>query len=90
MRSKRIVTGLNNNQKIRFVVNGFAMFCQVKDIQNISTTAHRAAVWSALEHLGTTNWLADRTFRDKITGYGTTVNGIDVQVDLCDENTLIV
>ena len=87
MRTKRLITGLDNSQKIRFIVNGFAMFCRVKDIENIATVSHRVAVWIACERIGTENWLAQRVGKPSISGYGSTIEGVDVQVDLCDETT---
>jgi hypothetical protein len=90
MRTKRLIYGLDNNQKIRFIVNGFSMFCRVKDIENIASTEYRTAVWIAAERIGNENWLAQRYGKPGITGYGSNIDGVDVQVDLCDENTLVV
>lgn len=89
MRTKRLITGLDNNQKIRFIVDGFSMFCRVKDIENIANTKHRIAVWIAAERIGTEVWLSQKIGKPGITGYGSNMNGVDVQVDLCDNNTLL-
>ena len=81
MRTKQLIHGLNNTQKIRFIVDGVGMHCKVQDIENIATTKHRVAVWLALEHLSVENYtLKDRAMR--VTGYGTTYDGVQVQVDL--------
>jgi len=89
MRTKRLVQGLDNSQKIRFIVNGFSMFCRVKDIENIATTEHRVAVWLAAERIGLENFVALRSGRPQITGYTGRYGEVDVQVDLCDNNTLL-
>ena len=87
MRKQQIVSGLNNSQKIRFIVNGFGMYCKVSDIENFATSSHRVAVISALQHLQCDRDLYKSTGRKDIpTGFGTrsTFQGvdIDVQVDL--------
>ena len=81
MRTKQVVAGLKNTQKIRVMVDGFGMYMQVKDVENICTTNQRTAVLTALQY----------TSAQKITGFGkrfTVYNGkmesvsVDVQVDL--------
>jgi hypothetical protein len=81
MRTKQVVTGLKNTQKIRVMVDGFGMYMQVKDVENICTTNQRTAVLTALQYMSA----------QKITGFGkrfTVYNGkmesvsVDVQVDL--------
>jgi hypothetical protein len=89
MRTKQLVAGLNNSQKIRFIVNGFSMFCRVKDIQNIASRDHRVAVWLAAERIGMENWRAQRSGKPTIRGFASTIEGVEVQVDLCDDNTLV-
>jgi len=87
MRKQQIVSGMNNSQKIRFIVNGFGMYCKVSDIENFATSSHRVAVISALQHLQCDRDLYKSTGRKDIpTGFGTRSNfqgvDIDVQVDL--------
>lgn len=82
MRTKRIVFGLDNNQKIRFMVNGFGMFCKVQDVENICTREHRVPVWIALERLGNENFVNKKLHQPLITGYASTIDGVNVQVDL--------
>lgn len=81
MRTKRIVSGLDNNQKIRFIVNGFGMFCKVKDIVNICTAEHRVPVWIALERLGNINFVNKSLNLPLISGYTSNIEGVNVQVD---------
>jgi len=80
MRTKQVVAGLKNTQKIRVMVDGFGMYMQVKDVENICTTSQRSAVYTALQLISA----------QKITGFGkrfTVYNGkmesvsVDVQVD---------
>ena len=51
MRTQQIIPGMNNSQKIRFIIDGFGMYCKVADIENFATSSHRVAVISALQHL---------------------------------------
>ena len=85
MRTKQVVAGLKNTQKIRVMVDGFGMYMKVKDVENICTTNQRTAVLVALQYISEDNK------NSKITGYGknfTVYNGkmesvtVDVQVDL--------
>lgn len=89
MRTKRLVEGLDNSQKIRFIVNGFMMHCRIKDILNISERHQRMAVWNALNRIGLENIVAKQQNKPGITGFGSNSDGIDVQVDLCDAQTII-
>ena len=87
MRTQQIVTGMNNSQKIRFIIDGFGMYCKVSDIENFATSSHRVAVISALQHLQCDRDLYKSTGRKDIpTGYGTRSNfqGVDhdVQVNI--------
>ena len=89
MRTKVMYPGLTNSQKIRVMVDGFGMYMRVKDIQNICTMTHRAAIDSAVLELA-----SSLVRGDKITGFasGITVydsklvpTRVDVQVDLVTE-----
>jgi hypothetical protein len=87
MRKQQIVSGMNNSQKIRFMVNGFGMYCRVSDIENFATSSHRVAVISALQHLQCNRDLSTSLGKKEMpTGFGTrsVFQGvdIDVQVDL--------
>lgn len=90
MRTPRVVFGLDNNQKIRFIIDGFAMFCRVRDVENICSTTHRMAVTTALQSLGSGNHYLKRKGLTPNMGFGVSnMHGHSVQVDLCDENTKI-
>jgi len=85
MRKQQIVSGMNNSQKIRFIVNGFGMYCKVSDIENFATSSYRVAVISALQHLQCDRDLHKSTGRkDMPTGFGTrsTFQGVDIDVQV--------
>lgn len=87
MRKQQIVSGMNNSQKIRFMIDGFGMYCKVSDIENFATSSHRVAVISALQHLQCDRELIKSSGRKDIpTGFGicSTFQGVkhDVQVNL--------
>jgi hypothetical protein len=89
MRTKQVIAGLNNNQKIRIMVDGFGMYMQVKNLDSICTSTHRWAVDSALVRL------VSAMKKDSLTtGFGSRINvynskmesvSVDVQVDLVKE-----
>ena len=62
MRKQRTFIGINDSQKIRFILgqgpDAFMMFCQVRDIENIASRPHRVAVYSTLEKLSLDRALA--------------------------------
>lgn len=80
MRTERLISGLNNSQKIRVIVSGVAFITTVAETENILTTKHRTAVQKALMNLS----------ESKVVGFGFNCqhfeNGkqeyIPVQVDL--------
>lgn len=86
MRVQRLVSGLNNSQKIRFMIDGFGMYCKVVDIENFATSSHRVAVFMALQNLQASRELAFSKCQPQPTGFGFngTFQGVkhDVQVDL--------
>jgi hypothetical protein len=87
MRTQQIISGMNNSQKIRFMIDGFGMYCRVSDIENFATSSHRVAVISALQHLQCDRELTKSSGRKDIpTGFGicSTFQGVthDVQVNL--------
>ena len=89
MRTKRLITGLDNSQKIRVIINGVGFYTTVRDAFNMCFHSQRIAVTSALTSLGFDQALPqDR----RPTGFGTRMSvyghdnkmvEIDVQVDLC-------
>lgn len=87
MRKQQIIPGMNNSQKIRFMIDGFGMYCKVADIENFATSSHRVAVLSALQHLQCDRDLCKSLGRKDIpTGFATRSSfqavTHDVQVNL--------
>lgn len=60
MRTKSVVKGLSNNQKIRVILDGVGFYTTVKGVDLICTTNHRVAALMAL----------DTIVKEKIQGYG--------------------
>ena len=89
MKTKQVIAGLNNSQKIRIMVDGFGMYMKVKNLDSICTSTHRYAVDTALV------LLVNAIQKDpSTTGFGSRImvyNGkmesvsVDVQVDLVTE-----
>ena len=86
MRKQRLIQGLNNSQKIRFIVDGVGMYCRISDVENFATYSAQQAVITALQNLQAQRELAFAMCRQQPTGWGT--NSIfagrqhNVQVDL--------
>ncbi len=81
MRTKRIIEGLNNSQKIRVIVNGVGFYTTVQGMTEMCFTNQRVVVWTALEQIA----------RDKVQGVASRSTyynekmepvSIDYQVDL--------
>ncbi len=90
MRTKRLVDGLNNSQKIRVIVNGVGFFTTVAGVFDMCFIAQRVSVLMALQTIGTSQALTGQA----ITGIARTYNAYDhagqkvdvaVQVDLIEE-----
>jgi len=59
-------------QRLRVIVNGVGLFIMAGKLSSIfATSDHYAAVREVITEME----------RDNLTGYGTTINGIQVQVD---------
>jgi O-methyltransferase involved in polyketide biosynthesis len=82
MRVTSLVPGFKNSQKIRFIVDGFAMYCTIKDVSNIASHSAQNAVWSALKQLADMR-SGSGAAEQCAVGLGTTINRHQVQVDLC-------
>jgi hypothetical protein len=86
MRKQRLIEGLNNSQKIRFIVDGVGMYCRISDVENFATVSAQQAVISALQNLQASRELASTMRSPLPTGFGTrsVFAGRDhnVQVDL--------
>lgn len=81
MRTKVIIDGFNNTQKFRVILNGIIIGdCQVKDLigSRFQQREQRNAVWEALIELS----FDRRHGNPNAQGYGATLRGYDVQVDL--------
>ena len=67
MRKQRTFIGINDSQKIRFILgqgpDAFMMFCQVRDIENIASQSHRMAVYATLEKLSLDRAMARNQLR---------------------------
>ena len=86
MRKQRLIQGLNNSQKIRFIVDGVGMYCRISDVENFATYSAQQAVITALQNLQAQRELAFTMCRQQPTGWGTNsvFAGVqhNVQVDL--------
>ena len=83
MRTKQIIQGLNNNQRIRVILNGVGFYTTVKGANELPFSSQGSAVISALISLA--------YGKENSTGFGTRVSVynykmeqeyFDVQVDL--------
>ncbi|NBP69715.1 MAG: hypothetical protein EBR30_02960 [Cytophagia bacterium] len=86
MRTKRFVTGLNNNQRIRVICDGIGFVTTVAGAFDMPLTHQRIAVTSTLVSLGLTQ-VADPNvtgtlLRQRVFGPEGRQVEIDVQVDL--------
>ena len=81
MRTKQIVKGLKNSQKIRVILNGIGFVTTVEGVESMPFAYHRIAVITSLEII----------VQDKITGFASQQRvysensrseKVDCQVDL--------
>lgn len=49
MRTRQIISGLKNSQRIRVIINGVGFYTTVKDMVDMPFTDQRVAVWQTLE-----------------------------------------
>ena len=86
MRKQRLIEGMNNSTRIRFIVDGVGMYCRISDVENFATYSAQQAVITALQNLQVQRELAFTMCKQQPTGWGT--NSIfagkqhNVQVDL--------
>jgi len=80
---KRLVPGLKNSQRIRFMIDGFGFYCTIKDLfMNTGTASHSRALQDAVFALA--NMRSDPGPAGKAClGIGGTWRGHNVQIDLC-------
>lgn len=78
MRTKVIIDGLKNSQKLRVIINGITVYTTIKGVlfDLFGNTEQRAAVCDALLELS----YFYRT--EKSTGLGKNFRGYSIQVDL--------
>ena len=85
MRKPRMITGFNNSQRIRVIVDGVGFYTTIAGTSDICTRPHRMAVQTALMNLhvnGRTGFGFNYNYYE-----GTTDNNaclVSVQVDLVD------
>jgi DNA-binding LytR/AlgR family response regulator len=79
MRTKVIIDGLKNSQKIRVILNEIVLFTTVKGMayDTFGQTEQRVAVWDALMDIA-----MRRRHGLNMTGYSGEKRGYRVQVDL--------
>ena len=82
MRTKQVIQGLNNSQKIRVIINGVGFHTTVLGMTEMLFTEQRVAVWNALDQIA----------REKVQGVGSRSwfyndkmekSSVDYQVNLC-------
>lgn len=81
MRTKRLIDGLNNSQRIRVIVNGVGFYCTVEEATNMPFTEQRVAVWNALTHIATER-ITGFAYRSAFYNDKMERTFVDVQVDL--------
>jgi hypothetical protein len=81
MRTKQVIQGLNNSQKIRVIVNGVGFYTTVMGMTEMLFSEQRVAVWIALEQIAREKiqGVASRTwfYNDKMEK-----TSVDYQVDI--------
>ena len=86
MRTKRFVTGLNNNQRIRVICDGVGFVTTVAGAFDMPLTHQRVAVTGTLVSLGLTQVtdpnVTGTLLRQRVFGPEGRQMEIDVQVDL--------
>lgn len=83
MRTKVIVDGLNNSQKLRVILNGVHVYTTVKGMafDTFGQTEQRVAVWDAVMRLAIDRRIA-KIGEGVPTGLSGEFRGHQVQVDL--------
>ena len=86
MRKQRLIEGMNNSTRIRFIVDGVGMYCKISDVENFATVSAQQAVITALQHLQAHRELAFTKCEPQPRGFGFRSvfagKSHDVQVDL--------
>jgi len=88
MKTKQVIAGLNNSQKIRIILDGFGIFTTVSGVANVyANHCHRQAANDGLLRLSYVRYMAKKDGKLIPTGvgmtsYNTTQKATAVQVDL--------
>ena len=83
MRTKQIIYGLKNTQKIRVIIDGVGLYIQIKDSNNLfSKVTQRAAVCDALIRLSALRVVAGLNKKEIPTGLCEDFRGHQVQLSL--------
>ena len=79
----RHVPGFSNSTKIRFIINGFGMYCTINDLYTKTATAsHGAALRLAIHKLAYDRRHSSFQGEGRPVGVGITHEGHDVQITL--------
>ncbi len=88
MKTKRYIYGIDNNQKIRVIINGIGFVTTVKGVFDMCFTSQRIAVSSVLTSIGFDQYLPEGKRstgllrRERVFGENGETIEYDVQVDL--------
>ena len=86
MRTKQVIKGLNNSQKIRIILNGVGWYSTVEGMTDMCITHQRIAVWNALQHIAdlrdTASPITGYASRSKFYNDKNELVDVDFQVDL--------
>ncbi len=88
MKTKRYFMGLDNNQKIRVIINGIGFVTTVKGVFDMCFTPQRIAVSNVLTSMGFDQYLPEGKRptgllrRERVFGSNDQLVEYDVQVDL--------
>ena len=82
MRTKTLIHGFKNSQKIRVMIDGLGLYMTVGEIADrFATTPHRAAVWLTAERLA-----GDRQTAYAKHGWGGVPTGISHRINFHDRD----
>jgi hypothetical protein len=81
--SKRHVSGFSNSTKIRFIIDGFGMYCTINDLYTkTATVSHGEALRLAIQKLAYDRRHSSFSGEGRPVGIGITHAGHDVQITL--------
>lgn len=82
MRTKQIIKGLKNSQRIRVILDGIGFYTTVQGATELPFTNQRTAAWCALEGLAKEKNSTCFGTQVSVYNYKMQRSVIDVQVDL--------